>query len=97
MTARDRLGEVVVGIEGELAACTGDTPKNHVASLYGQLTNAVGKLAALDGEGVLTVGAILKSRAWGDIEAVLLTVLRKYPGAAEELSERLDSLKGGAS
>jgi hypothetical protein len=96
MTARDRLSEVVVGIEAELSACTADTPVNHKASLYGQLTNAVSKLAALDGEGVLTVSAILRSRAWGEIEAVLLSVLRKHPGAADDLAERLDALRGGA-
>lgn len=95
LTNRERLAAIVEQLEAQIAKCGADVPRNHLASLYGQLQAAVHKLSKLDGDGELTLGAILRSRAWGEIDAMLSDVLRKYPGAAEDLVAMLDPMKNG--
>jgi hypothetical protein len=94
LSSRDQLDDVIRRLEEDLAACGDDVPKNHKASLYGQLTNALAKRSKLDGEGDLTVAAIVKSRAWTEtIAPALLSAFREYPKAAEALAKIL----GGAT
>jgi transcriptional regulator with XRE-family HTH domain len=93
-TGAESLARIVEQLEAEIANCGSDVPRNHVAALYGQLTATIARKAKIDGEGEITVGAILRSRAWGQIEGVLVQVLRTHSSAAEELAEALDGLKG---
>ncbi len=95
LTSHDRAKAIVVRIEGEIAACGPNVPVNHKASLYGQLQTAVGALSKLDGDGEITAGALLRSRAWAEVSEVLERVLRKYPGAAEDLRDALAAISGG--
>lgn len=92
MSARERQVEIVRRIEAELAACGASTPANHKAALYSALGTANDRLAKLDGEGELTTSAILRSRAWLEVASALQRVLRKYPGAAEDLDAEIGSL-----
>jgi len=95
MTGRERFAAIIERIEDEIRVCGPTVPRNHVAGLYGQLQSAVERLAKFDGDGELSVAALLRSRAWGEVEAVVLEVLRRHPGAAEDLVAALDALRGG--
>jgi hypothetical protein len=95
LTHRARLTVIMDRIEAEIAGCGPDTPKNHVASLFAQLTSAAGRLARIDGEDTLTTSQIIRSRSWREIEGAIVVVLRKYPGAADELALALSKLAGG--
>ncbi len=99
LSNRERLAAIVERLEEEIARCDAGVPRNHVAALYGQLQAAVHKLVRLDGDGELTVSAILRSRAWAQIDHVLVEVLRKHAGAAEDLARALGQLStpGGTS
>lgn len=96
LTNRDRMAGIVERLEREIASCDDTVPRNHLAALYGQLQAAVAKLSRLDGEGELTVAALLRSRAWAEVEAVILEVLRRHAGAAEDLVAALDAVRDGA-
>jgi len=90
---REKIATIVARIEAAIAACGPDVPRNHVASLYAQLQAAVSRLSRLDGDEELTAAALLRSRAWREVEHVLLAVLRRHAGAAEDLVGALDTLK----
>lgn len=93
ITGRERFVAIVERLEAEIAACGANVPRNHVSSMYAQLQAAVEKLAKFDGDGELTVNQLLRSRAWAEVEGVLLEVLRRHPGAAEDLLGALDALR----
>lgn len=94
MTHRARLAVIVERLEAEIARGGADVPANHKAALYGQLQNAVGRVGRFDGDEQITVSAILRSRAWREIEAVLEQALRKHPDAAQAIAEALGAFVG---
>jgi hypothetical protein len=91
-TGRARLQHAISDIERDLACCGKDTPANHRASLHNARTAALGRLAKLDGEGVLNEAAIIRSETWQRIRRAMAEAVRPFPDAARAIAAALAGL-----
>lgn len=91
-----QLRDTIGALDRQLALVEADplVPARDRTAVLRAKADAADRLARLQGEGELTMAAIVRSRVWRELLALLGPVLDRHPDAAAEIADVLERIEG---